>query len=327
VSDGDGEGLEFEASSYDDGSAEMGLAAAHLDRATEESAAIQGQAGAQLRQWLPTVPAADTLDEVEGTADRALSQAAGLTRDDAGKLLTAKQNMLDTEARNTALAEQIGRGDTAVPGTGGGPDAPSQIGQALSGEPAAAPPDDSAAYAARVDQQIQDRIDELRTDGPGAHGPQRHLDVTDTQLQQRLGTPVRNPDGTPQLKANGFVKATDQIDPMTGTTTDAVTGMQHGCGSLSTRFDSPADYAHAESVLRARADATGIGHQETPIEDLLGPDGHTKLTGYYIDPAKPESYLPVNFGSGSVTAIFKYDIFGKPHLYTMYPEPAPGVNP
>jgi hypothetical protein len=56
-----------EASSYDDGSAEMGLAAGHLDGAAEESVSIQGQAGVQLRQWLPTVPAADALDEVEGT--------------------------------------------------------------------------------------------------------------------------------------------------------------------------------------------------------------------------------------------------------------------
>jgi hypothetical protein len=327
VSDGVGDGLEFEASSYDDGSAEMGLAAGHLDGAAEESAAVQGQAGAQLRQWLPTVPAADALDDVEGTADRALSQAADVTRDDAGKLLTAKQNMLDTEARNTDLAQQIGSGDTAVSEAGGDPQAPGQISQALSGKRAAPMADDSAAYDSRVDQQIQERIDELRTDGPGSHGPQRHLDVSDTQLQQRLGTPVRNPDGTPQLRQDGFVKATDKIDPMSGTTTDAVTGGQHRCAPIATRFDSPADYARVDSILRGRADATGFGRQEAPINDLLGPDGHTKMTGYYIDPANPSDYLPVNFQGGSVIAQYDYDEFGNPHLHTMYPEPAPGANP
>ncbi len=120
------DGLVFDASSYDDGAAEMDLAAAHLDSGTEESAAIQGQAGAQLRQWLPTVPAADALDEVEGTADRALSQAADITGDDSGKLLAAKQNMLDTEARNTALAEQI-HGDSSLFGTEGRTEALSEV--------------------------------------------------------------------------------------------------------------------------------------------------------------------------------------------------------
>jgi hypothetical protein len=325
VSDGAGEGLEFEPSSYEDGSAEMGLAASHLDGAAEEASAVQGQAGAQLRQWLPTVPAADSLDEVEGTADRALSQAEEVTREDAGKLLAAKQNMLDTEARNTALSQQISRGDSTIPDTRG-PDTPSQIGEALSGEPTT-PPDDSAAYAAHVEQQLQDRIDELRADSPSSHGPQRHLDVTDTQLQERLGTPALNPDGTPQLRQDGFVRTTDKIDPMTGTTTDAVTGGQHRCAPIATKFDSPADYAQADSILRGRADATGQGRQEALIDDLLGPDGHTKMTGYYIDPANADGYLPVSFQGGSVIAVYEYDMFGGTHLHTMYPEPAPGINP
>lgn len=313
MSDGEGEGLEFEAASFDEGSQEMLQANAHLEGAAGESAEIQGQAGAQLRQWMPTVPAADTIDEVEATAGRALTQATDITRDDAGKLLTQKQNMLDTENGITARINQITR-DSTVPDTGGSDQIP-------------VPVDDSASYNAHIDQQISGRIDELRNDGIGAHGPQRHLDVSDTQLQQRLGTPLLNPDGTPKLNAEGFVKATDKIDPMTGTTTDAVTGGQHRVGPLATKFDSAADYAHVEGILRTQADVTGSGRQEVPIEDLLGPGGHSRMTGYYIDPSSPGNYRQVNFGGGSITAFYRYDMFGKPHLYTMYPEPAPGINP
>jgi hypothetical protein len=137
VSSDAGDGLVFDSSSYDDGAAEMDLATSHLDGAAEESAAVQGQAGAQLRQWLPTVPAADTLDEVEGTADQALSEATEVTGQDSGKLLAAKQNMLDTEARNTAAAEQI-RSDAALSGMGSDADTPGEVGQtprgALSGQ-------------------------------------------------------------------------------------------------------------------------------------------------------------------------------------------------
>jgi hypothetical protein len=131
VSSDAGDGFEFEPSSYDDGAAELDSATAHLNGATGESARIQGQAGAQLRQWLPTVPAADALDEVEGTADRALSEAAQVTHEDAGKLLAAKQNMLDTEARNTALINQI-HAESNLPDVGS-TEAPTELGQASGG--------------------------------------------------------------------------------------------------------------------------------------------------------------------------------------------------
>jgi hypothetical protein len=307
------EDLIYDFPSFDEGSEEMLGASEHLSGAAGEGAGIQGRAGAQLRQWLPTAGAADTIDDVEATADKALSQATDITGEDAGKLLTQKQNMLDTEHGLTARINEITR-DPTLPDTGGSDEAP-------------VPVDDSASYNAHIDQQISGRIDELRNDGVGSHGPQRHLDVSDGQLQQRLGTPLSNPDGTPQLNAEGFVKATDKIDPMTGTTTDAVTGGQHRVGPLATKFDSPADYAHVESILRTHADVTGAGRQEASIEDLLGPDGHSKMTGYYIDPSSPGNYREVNFDGGSITAIFRYDMFGKPYLYTMYPEPAPGINP
>jgi hypothetical protein len=182
-------------------------------------------------------------------------------------------------------------------------------------------------YATDTEKKISQRIDELKTDGPGSHGPQRHLEVTDAQLQQRLGTPQFNPDGTPKLKPSGFVKSAGSIDPMTGTTTDAVTGGLHHSGNFATRFDSPAEYAYADNVLRARADATGNGAQSASIESLLGPDGYKGMTGYYIDPANPGNYAPVNFQGGSISARYKFNELGQPYLYTMYPEPAPGVHP
>jgi hypothetical protein len=117
VSEDAGAGLEFDAPSFDDASAEMGLASSHLDGAAADSVSVQGEAGAQLRQWLPTAPAADAVDRVEGVADGALSQATAITREDAGKLLTQQENMLGTEARNTALINEI-RGDPELPPAG-----------------------------------------------------------------------------------------------------------------------------------------------------------------------------------------------------------------
>jgi hypothetical protein len=118
VSDGLGDGIEYEPSSFDDGSEEMLQANSQLDGALGERASIQGSAGEQLRQWLPTVPAADAIDEAEGTADAALVQAENITRDDAGKLLTQKQNMLDADADTAARVRQIGA-DPDLPETSG----------------------------------------------------------------------------------------------------------------------------------------------------------------------------------------------------------------
>jgi hypothetical protein len=133
MSDGLGEGLEYEPASFDDGSEEMLQASSELDGALGERASVQGSAGQQLRQWLPTVPAADAIDEAEGTADQALAQAENITRDDASKLLAQKQNMLDADANTAARIGQIGD-DPALPETGGG-ETPSQIERDLSGNP------------------------------------------------------------------------------------------------------------------------------------------------------------------------------------------------
>jgi hypothetical protein len=156
VSGDAGDGLVFEPASFDEGAGELGLAADELDGAAGDSAAVQGQAGAQLRQWLPTVPAADAIDGVEATADRALGEATAVTREDTGKLLAAKQNMLDTEARNAALADQIARTDTTLPATGDA-DTPSEVTQALSGASGyTSPIPGSPEYQARLNELAED---------------------------------------------------------------------------------------------------------------------------------------------------------------------------
>jgi hypothetical protein len=119
------EDLTYDFPSFDEGSEEMLGASEHLSGAAGESAGIQGRAGAQLRQWLPTAGAADTIDDVEATADQALSQATDITGDDASKLLTQKQNMLDTEHDLTTRINGIGS-DPALPETGGADDIPTE---------------------------------------------------------------------------------------------------------------------------------------------------------------------------------------------------------
>ena len=120
------EDLIYDFPSFDEGSEEMLGASEHLSGAAGESAGIQGRAGAQLRQWLPTAGAADTIDDVEATADQALSQATDITGEDAGKLLTQKQNMLDTEHDLTARINGIGS-DPSLPETGGAEQTPDLV--------------------------------------------------------------------------------------------------------------------------------------------------------------------------------------------------------
>jgi hypothetical protein len=159
MSDGLGEGLEYEPASFDEGSEEMLQANSQLDGALGERASVQGSAGQQLRQWLPTVPAADAVDEAEGTADQALAQAENITRDDASKLLAQKQNMLDADASTAARIRQIG-GDPDLPETGDG-ETPSQIEQVLTGEPTV-----RSALSAEEHELLAQRRDELATNNP-----------------------------------------------------------------------------------------------------------------------------------------------------------------
>lgn len=165
------------------------------------------------------------------------------------------------------------------------------------------------------------RLSELRDEG---HGPQRHHDPTDEQLADRMGEPIIDPQtDRPALKPNGHVMAENYVDPMTGTTVDAVTGDAHRCGDYATRFDSAEDYVAAERFMRARVPASGSAVVRAPISEALGPDGHERLTGCYHDPAAPGELKPVDFTGGNVVAVYKRDENGELSLYTMYPDPVP----
>jgi len=172
--------------------------------------------------------------------------------------------------------------------------------------------------------EINKRLDELRTEG---HGPQRHLDPTDTHLSARLGDPIIDPrTGTPELKGNGHVRAQNFIDPMSGTTTDAVTGGPHRCGEFSTRFDSAEDYVAAERYMREHLGSAPVAQGSVPIADVLGPEAHQRMTGYYHDPSAPGEHRPVDFAGGTIFASYSRDADGNLRLRTMYVNPVP-FNP
>ncbi|MFF4816570.1 hypothetical protein ACFY2K_18460 [Kitasatospora sp. NPDC001309] len=64
-----------------------------------------------------------------------------------------------------------------------------------------------------------------------------------------------------------------------------------------------------------------------PIEDILGPDGHKRFTGFYKDPQDPSRYLPVDFEGGEIATFYEPDAHGKRHLVTSYANPAAGKYP
>jgi hypothetical protein len=84
-----------------------------------------------------------------------------------------------------------------------------------------------------------ERMDVLRDEG---HGPQRHHDPTDGQLQDRLGTPVRDSDGDVVLRPDGFVRSTDHIDPETGTILAVYRRDVNGDLHLRTMFARPRSF-------------------------------------------------------------------------------------
>jgi hypothetical protein len=179
----------------------------------------------------------------------------------------------------------------------------------------------AAAVRGRAEAEQKLRIDDLRTQG---HGPQRHLDPDDATLQRRLGTTEYNTDGTVKLKQGGpninHVSSKDWIDPETGTTTDAETGGPHRCGAVATRFDDPADMVKVDDYVRKYIAQHGTPPGDIPIKDVLGEDGHKRLTGFYKDPSDPSKFLPVDFEGGNITPVYKH-VDGKWIARTIFPSP------
>lgn len=176
------------------------------------------------------------------------------------------------------------------------------------------------------------RIDELKSEG---HGPQRHLEVSDLNLQDRLGTAAHDANGNFLRRADQHVRKVpgSQIDPMTGTSTDFETGKPHFCGTYSTRFDDASDYARADEFLRARAAESGEPRQQAAITDIF-PDGdaNRRFTGYFQDPVRPENpdgsprFREVDFTGGTILARYVRGDDGTFSLRTLFPEPDPSRN-
>jgi RHS repeat-associated protein len=206
-----GDGFVFDPASFDEGSQELLSAHSELEGAGAESAGVQGSAGEQLRQWLPTIPAADTLDQVQGIADEALSQATDITSTDAGNLLTQKQTMLDTEADLVGRIDQIG-GELRLPDFGGADGEP--------GNP--------------VDQLLSGCGDDLPGDDlPGAGGPAGDLpdgdDGTGDEPGPGGGDPaearsLREAAADPDAAARPIGSMTTGGDPVDVATGDVVLG-------------------------------------------------------------------------------------------------------
>ncbi|GHC72390.1 hypothetical protein [Streptomyces cinnamoneus] len=184
-------------------------------------------------------------------------------------------------------------------------------------------------------EYVKERIKKLddRQGGEG-HAPGRHHVPDDATLKRRLGDPQLNADGTPKLLGPasdnvGHVKSQNNIDPLTGTTVDGVTGNPHRVGAYSTRFNNAEDMVRADEYFRNYIDTHGAPPDgPVPISDILGPEGHQRLTGFYRNPGKLDEFLPADFENGTITAVYRGDFSnGSYHLYTMYPNPALGRHP
>ncbi|MEU4158103.1 hypothetical protein [Actinoplanes sp. NPDC026670] len=170
-----------------------------------------------------------------------------------------------------------------------------------------------------VDPETTERIQEMRAEG---HGVQRHLDSTDQQAINRLGEPVRDDTGAPELKTSGQVKVEDnsKIDPMTGSNTDGVSGGEHKCAKETSTFDSAEDYAAADAHARELLKGETIPVGEFPISDVLGEDGHERIKCYTLDPQTGDPQR-VDLEGGSIKAVYEHGADGKLHFVTMYAMP------
>lgn len=170
-----------------------------------------------------------------------------------------------------------------------------------------------------VDPETTERIQEMRAEG---HGVQRHLDSTDQQAINRLGEPVRDDTGAPELKTSGQVKVEDnsKIDPMTGSNTDGVSGGEHKCAKETSTFDSAEDYAAADAHARELLKGETVPVGEFPISDVLGSDGHERIKCYTLDPQTGDPQR-VDLEGGSIKAVYEHGADGKLHFVTMYAMP------
>ena len=160
---------------------------------------------------------------------------------------------------------------------------------------------------------VKQQFDVLKHQG---HGPQRHEgDVTPKQLEDRC------------------IKG---IDPMSGTTKDAVTGKTHKYSRNATKINSPEDYVKAENHIRSSKEferkvqlAEGSGKNrivvnESKLNEIYGPDYSSKVAGKTrVGPSKtPQGVKSTTFTDESkMVGVYKKSTDGNWELLTMYPDP------
>ncbi|WP_053675736.1 hypothetical protein [Streptomyces sp. WM4235] len=180
-----------------------------------------------------------------------------------------------------------------------------------------------------VDERIKELDDQQGGEG---HAPGRHLHPDEKALTDRLGTVARDSNGAPKMYGPnsgypGLVKSENNIDPLTGTTVDGVSGGAHRVGAFATRFDNAEDMVRADAYFRDQMSRTGHEAVETSIEDVLGPGSEERFTGYYRDPANLNEFKPVDFEGGTILPVYRALPNGGYRLHTMFANPVRGRHP
>lgn len=178
-----------------------------------------------------------------------------------------------------------------------------------------------AAAAAQAEQERIDKAyDAISQNG---HAVQRHGEAITVQ----------------QLTA----RATQGIDPVTGTTNDAYNKYPNGspkphmAASTASKFNSKAAMVKADEKIRSsqafKDELQKAKDQNKPVfavkgtklEDVFGPDYKKQVTGVTRTgpkgPAAPSQ--PSDFTDGTIRAVYKKDAAGNWNVETMFPETKP----
>ncbi|MGW0773102.1 hypothetical protein ACWD01_05485 [Streptomyces sp. NPDC002835] len=238
----------------------------------------------------------------------------------------SETSMEDGGTPTHAQTQALGGGETQSPANvppQGGAGAGNSTPAGSNGAPGQ--PLDPQFVAARI-KELDDR------QGGEGHAPGRHHYPDDQALRDRLGDVLLDNGGVPKVYGPnssypGLLKSENNVDPLTGTTVDGVTGGVHRVGPFATRFDEAADMVRADAYFRAEMARTGDAAVETPIERVLGPDAYQRLSGYYRDPSDASGFRPVDFEGGTIKPVYRLGDDGEYRLITMFANPAAGRHP
>ncbi|MFJ6811269.1 hypothetical protein ACIQRK_35635 [Streptomyces anulatus] len=258
-----------------------------------------------------------------GTGGRDVHGGTGTHASDGGTASHDNTPATGSDSGGSGIPHQGGNGGHDTPG-GSGAGSPDDAPNSSPGDAGDKPMDPKV-----VDERIKELDD--RQGGQG-HAPGRHLHPDDQALADRLGSVLRDSNGAPKLygpNSNypGLVKSENNIDPLTGTAVDGVTGRAHRVGAFATRFDNAEDMVRADAYFRAEMARTGEEAVETSIDDVLGAGAEGRFTGYYRDPANLNEFKSVDFKGGTIMPLYRQLPDGTYRLHTMFANPAPGRHP